>query len=179
MAFIVVSIHGPLSFKDPVYESVAYVCVIDHKDWTMGYTEMSRSALQRISYLHYQLPSPLHYTAPLPSNLDSSSALCWHAKNLGIGWAGKDPCGGAVIAWQKKDAFLGRIWRSLQNGMVLLCRCDAIGLQMQPSKDASPQLGHSLFMATPSCTQKKKVMPQITGESCWIFIFSGKVTQSM
>ena len=36
------------------------------------------------------------------------------------------------------------IWRSLWNGPALTCCCDAIGLQMQPSKDASPELRHIL-----------------------------------
>ncbi len=80
----------------------------------------------------------------------SSQCEQWRRKNLGIWEATKDRRGASSKNRQKKTGFVGRIWRSFQNGMALLRRCDAISLQMQPSKDADPELGHSFCLSVSS-----------------------------
>ena len=59
--------------------------------------------------------------------------------NSGIGWAGKDPpLWSPLFLWDGiKDEVVGGIWRSFWNRTFQLHRCDAIGLHMQPLKDAA------------------------------------------
>ena len=38
---------------------------------------------------------------------------------------------------------MGSIWRSLRIGTAFARRCDVIGIQMRPPKDAAPELGYS------------------------------------
>ena len=64
------------------------------------------------------------------------------AKNLGICEAAKDSSSASSKKREKKAAFVSCIWRSLRFGTIAL-RCGVIGLQMWPSKDVDPELGHS------------------------------------
>ena len=60
------------------------------------------------------------------------------AKKVGICEATKGSSGASSKKREKKAAFVGCIWRSLQIG-----HCDVIGLQMRPPKDADPELRRS------------------------------------
>ena len=57
------------------------------------------------------------------------------AENLGIWEAAKDGRGASCG--------MGCVWRSLRIWTASARRCDVIGLQMRPLKDAAPELGHS------------------------------------
>ena len=72
------------------------------------------------------------------------SSFFWCAKNLGICESTKDSNGAPSKKREKKVAFVGCIWMSLRIGTAFMQRCDVIGLQMQPPKDADPELGHSI-----------------------------------
>ena len=65
--------------------------------------------------------------------------------NAGI-WSGKDPSIGDFVSQDWKDAFVGRIPSSLWTGTVYLRHPVAIVFQMQPPKDAAPELRHSYYL---------------------------------
>lgn len=102
---------------------------------------MKWSSPQRISALRHKLFLPLlhHYTAPLMSHVTQRARefelwegkkwapfvpivvwFCsilavfyfWHITNVGIGQAVKDPSVGSFAVEEKKDIFVGHIWRS-------------------------------------------------------------------
>ena len=65
--------------------------------------------------------------------------------------AKKDCSGVSSKKREKKTAFVGRIWKEPQIATAVTRRCDVIGLQMRPSKDADPELRRSTCMFT-SCS---------------------------
>ena len=71
---------------------------------------------------------------------DAISEKIQRSMNLGIRWAVKDPSNPGKEVCILSAAFEG----AFEMGQPLTRRSDAIALRMHPSKDASPELGHSL-----------------------------------
>ena len=63
--------------------------------------------------------------------------------NLGIRWAVKDPAGGSFKSRKRRLHLSAAFEGAFEMGQPLTLRSDAIALRMHPSKDASPELGHS------------------------------------
>ena len=67
----------------------------------------------------------------------------WCEMHSGISWAMKDPSVESSKFGQRRLHFLAAFEGAFEMGQPWLHRCDAFSLQMQPLKDAAPELGHS------------------------------------
>ena len=94
------------------------------------------------------------FLLPRPAKVTIYATRCRHffsffpllfrcTKNLGMCEAMKDLSGSSSKKRRKRAAFAGSIWRSFLIGTAFMRHCDIIGLQMQPPKDADPDLRHS------------------------------------
>ena len=63
--------------------------------------------------------------------------------NLGIRWAEKDTSGVSFKSGKRRLHLSAAFEGAFEMGQPLTRRSDAIALRMHPSKDASPELGHS------------------------------------
>ena len=62
--------------------------------------------------------------------------------NVGICWAVKDPSDGSFKSGKRRLHISAAFEGPFEMGQHLTRRCDVCGLQMRPSKDAAPELGH-------------------------------------
>ena len=63
--------------------------------------------------------------------------------NLGIRWTVKDAAGGPFKSEKRRLHLSAAFEGAFEMGQPLTRRSDAIALRINPSKDASPELGHS------------------------------------
>ena len=89
---------------------------------------------------------------PGPGVKPGSAAELWHTlptelsgapENMVLFKATRDSSGASSKKRKKKATCAGCIWWSLRIGTTYAWRCDEIGLQMWPPKDADPALRHS------------------------------------
>ena len=66
------------------------------------------------------------------------------AMNVGICWAVKDPSDASFKSGKRRLHISAAFEGPFEMGQHLTRRCDVCGLQMRPSKDAAPELGHGL-----------------------------------
>ena len=70
--------------------------------------------------------------------------------NVGICWAVKDPSDASFKSGKRRLHISAAFEGPFEMGQHLTRRCDVCGLQMRPSKDAAPELGHGLDVSSAS-----------------------------